>query len=66
MHLRMWANAHDIQHFQVIVPVNCVNTFDIPESLDAPAGTAHPGEFFHQTFLYHMASNGVRIARSIA
>jgi nicotinamidase-related amidase len=66
MHLRMWANAFDIQGFRVIVPANCVDTFDIPESPDAEPGSPHPAEFFHQTFLYHMASNGVQIVRSIS
>ena len=66
MHLRIWANARNIHGFEVIVPVDCVDTFDIPKSPNAPAGSAHPAEFFHQTFLYHMASNGVRIVRTLA
>ncbi len=65
MHLRMRANALGIQEFAVIVPANAVDTFDIPETEDAPPGTAHPADFFHHVFLYHMASNGIRVVRSI-
>lgn len=65
MHLTMRANALGRQEFSVIVPANVVNTFDIPESEDAEPGTAHPGDFFHNVFLYHMASNGVRIVKRI-
>jgi nicotinamidase-related amidase len=66
MHLRMRANALGIQGFSVIVPANAVQTFDIPETDDAPPGTAHPGDFFDDVFLYHMASNGIRVVRSIS
>lgn len=56
MHLRMRANALDIQGYEVIVPEDCVATFDTPE---------HPGDFFHVVFLYHMAMNGIRVVRSL-
>jgi nicotinamidase-related amidase len=65
MHLRMRANALSLEHFQVVVPVNTVDTFHIPEGGDGPAGTAHPGDFFHEVFLYHMAQNGIRIVSRI-
>ena len=65
MHLRMRANALGLQNFEVIIPANCVDTFDIPESDDLEPGMAHPGDFFHDVFLYHLASAGVRVVRSI-
>ena len=65
MHLRMRANALGIQDFQVIVPMNTVDTFDIPESEDVGPGTAHPADFFHDVFLYHMGLNGIRVVKSI-
>jgi nicotinamidase-related amidase len=65
MHLRMRANARGLQDFAVIVPEATTQTFSIPEYAGQPAGTAHPGDFFHQVFLYHMASNGIRVVRSI-
>ena len=66
MHLRMRANALDIADFTVVVPANAVDTFDIPASEEMPAGAAHPGSFFHEVFLYHMAQNGIRVVSSIA
>jgi len=65
MHLRMRANALGLQDFEVIVPADCVETFDIPERDDLEPGVAHPGDFFHDVFLYHLASNGIRVVRSI-
>lgn len=65
MHLRMRANALGLQQFDVIIPADCVDTFDIPESEEIDPGTAHPGDFFHEVFLYHLASNGIRVVRSI-
>jgi nicotinamidase-related amidase len=64
MHLRMRANALNMRDFEVIVAENLVQTFDIPED-GAAAGTAHPGDFFHDVFLYHMASNGIRVVSEI-
>lgn len=61
MHLRMRANALNLQDFEVIVPINAVQTFDIPVESAQVVGAAHPGDFFHDVFLYHMASNGIRI-----
>jgi len=65
MHLRMRANALNLQTFDVFVPANAVDTFDIPAGRDTAAGQAHPADFFHNVFLYHMMSNGIRIVRSI-
>jgi nicotinamidase-related amidase len=66
MHLRMRANALNLAGYTVTVPVNAVDTFDFPEEPDRPeAGTAHPGDFFHAVFLYHMAQNGIRVVSSI-
>jgi nicotinamidase-related amidase len=62
MHLRLRANALNLPDFDVIVPANAVDTFDIPGN---DPGTAHPGDFFHQVFLYHMSQNGIRIVREI-
>jgi len=65
MHLRMWANANNVERFEVIVPADAVATFDIPLGEDLSAGDAHPAEFFHQVFLYHMAQNGIRVVSSL-
>jgi nicotinamidase-related amidase len=60
MHLRMRHDARNVPGVEVIVPANAVDTFDLP------AGpTPHPGDFFHQVFLYHLAMNGVRVVREL-
>lgn len=65
MHLRLCANALGLHDFEVIVPANAVDTFDIPQNAGAAIGSAHPGDFFHHVFLYHLASNGVRVTRRL-
>ena len=65
MHLRMRANAHNITGYDVVVPANCVDTFDIPVEAVQANGEAHPGDFFHEVFLYHMAQNGVQVVAAI-
>jgi nicotinamidase-related amidase len=66
MHLRLRANARGIQGFQVIVPMDCIDTFDIPDDPKLPPGAAHPAEFFHAVWLYHLASNNIRIVRQLS
>jgi len=65
MHLRLRANAKHLHTFDVVVPANAVETFDIPVAASQGPGIAHPGDFFHEVFLYHMASNGIRIVASL-
>lgn len=65
MYLRMRADALNILDFDVIVPVDAVQTFDIPTADAQDAIIPHPGDFFHEVFLYHMASNGIRVVRSL-
>jgi nicotinamidase-related amidase len=65
MYLRVRANAHNLAGYRVIVPMNCVDTFDIPVAPDLAPGAAHPGRFFHDVFLYHMAQNGIEIVSAI-
>ena len=64
MHLRLRANALNLDQFEVIIPADAVDTYDLP---DGGAGGAfvHPGDFFHQVFLYHLALNGIRVVRSL-
>jgi nicotinamidase-related amidase len=66
MHLRLRANARGIQGFQVVVPMDCVETFDIADEPTLPPGTAHPADFFHAVWLYHLASNNIRIVRTLS
>jgi len=65
MHLRLDANARQLQR-RVIVPADCVDTYDYPvEAARAQGGMPHPGELTHAFFLYHMALNGVEIVKCI-
>ena len=65
MHLRMRHNAGNVAGVRVIVPANAVDTYHLPPEA-APAGAmAHPGDFFHQVFLYHMALNGIEVVREL-
>ncbi len=66
MHLRLRANARNLHEVEVIVPVNAVDTYDLPPEA-APEGVfAHPGDFFHHVFLYHMALNGIRVVTELS
>jgi nicotinamidase-related amidase len=65
MFLRLDANARQIQR-RVIVPADCVDTYDLPVGTAQQAGIpAHPGEFFNTMFLYHMSLNGIEVVASI-
>jgi len=66
MHLRLRANALDRPGIRVIVPSDGVDTYELPEDVARASGImAHPGGFFHQVFLYHLALNGVQVVRTI-
>ena len=66
MHLRVRHNARNVSGVSVIVPANAVDTYDLPvEAATATGAFPHPGEFFHQVFLYHMALNGVQVVRAL-
>jgi hypothetical protein len=66
MYLRLRANALNLSGFDVIVPADCVDTFDLPATTAAEIGVMpHPGDFFHEVFLYHLGMNGVRVVQSL-
>jgi len=65
MHLRLDANAYQLER-RVIVPANCVDTYDLPVETAQTSGTMpHPADFLHAVFLYHMALNGITVLKSI-
>ena len=66
MYLRMRANAFDLAGYEVIVPADCVDTFDLrADTARSISAFAHPGDFYHDVFLHHMALNGVRVVSTI-
>jgi nicotinamidase-related amidase len=63
--LRAHANAYG-KDWHVIVPEDCVQTYDLPIAAALAAGaTPHEGDFLHKVFLYHMALNGVEVVKRI-
>ena len=66
MHLRGRHNARNVPGVSVIVPADAVNTYDLTvENAVAIGAFPHPGDFFHQVFLYHMALNGIQVVRAL-
>jgi nicotinamidase-related amidase len=66
MHLRVRHNARNVPGVSVIVPANAVDTYDLSVETATTIGAfPHPGDFFHQVFLYHMALNGIQVVRAL-
>ncbi|GAB4445863.1 MAG: cysteine hydrolase [Anaerolineae bacterium] len=65
MHLKLRGNARN-EKVRVIVPVDCVDTYDLPVSVAAQIGAVpHDGDLLHYIFLYHMRLNGVEVVAKI-
>lgn len=66
MFLKMWANEHQ-KDMRVIIPANCVETFDLPFDVAQKLGAMpHPGDPYHIWTLYEMARNKIEIVKEIA
>ena len=66
MHLRLYANAHGLAAVRVVVPANCVQTYDLPVAEAERLGALpHDGDLMHRLFLYHLRLNGVEIVRAL-
>jgi len=66
MHLRLRANALQTRGVRVIVPEDCVDTFDTPVETARQIGALpHDADLLHRIFLYHLALNGVEIVKRI-
>ncbi len=66
MHLRLRANAYQQREARVIVPENCVQTYDTPVKTAQKLGIpAHDGDLLHAIFLYNMWTNGVEVVKKI-
>jgi nicotinamidase-related amidase len=65
MHLRLRANAHGYDQ-RVIVPADCVQTYDLPIDTAANLGIMpHDGDLLHAVFLYQMALNGIEVVANL-
>lgn len=66
MHLRLRANAHELRDVRVILPMDGVDTFDIPVEVAQQIGAMpHHGDLMHLIFLFSMAQNGVEIVAKV-
>jgi nicotinamidase-related amidase len=66
MHTRLTANQEQQKDVRVILPVNTVDTYDMPVDQANQFGIIpHDAEFLHLIFLYHMMLNGVEIVTEI-
>ncbi|UCF06450.1 MAG: cysteine hydrolase [bacterium] len=66
MYLRLTANTTGMER-SVIVPADCVDTYDMPVGRAAGLGALpHDGDLLHTLFLYHMALNGIEVVAGIA
>jgi nicotinamidase-related amidase len=67
MHLRLRANVLEVGDARVIIPADCVQTYDLSVEAAAPAGALpHDGDLLHSIFLYHMALNGIEVVAHLA
>jgi nicotinamidase-related amidase len=65
MHLKLRANAAN-KPVRIILPVDCVDTYDLPVDIAAQIGAVpHTGNLLHTIFLYHMRLNGVEVVARI-
>jgi len=66
MYLRTSANENQRRGIRIILPENCVDTYDLPVETALKIGsTPHGAELLHLVFLYHMMLNGVEIVSEI-
>jgi nicotinamidase-related amidase len=66
MHLRLRANAAQMRGVRVIVPENCVQTYDTPVKVAQKLGIpAHDGDLLHAVFLHNMGANGVEVVKQL-
>jgi nicotinamidase-related amidase len=62
MYLRLRANVLGLRDLRVIVPADCVQTYDMPVTTAEELGAfPHDGDLLHRVFLYHMALNGIEV-----
>ena len=65
MHLKLRGIAANRQ-VRVILPVDCVDTYDLPVSVAQEIGAIpHDGDLLHHIFLYSMMLNGIEVVSKI-
>ena len=67
MYLRLRANVFRLRDVRVVVPADCVQTYDMPVQVaEELGGLPHDGDLLHRVFLYHMALNGIEVVGHLA
>ena len=67
MYLRLRANARNLREARVIVPMDAIDTFDLPVAEARRIGAMpHDADLLHLVFAHAMASNGVEIVKQVA
>jgi len=65
MFIRLWANEYQ-KDMRVIIPANCVQTFDLPFGIAQKIGAKpHPGDVYHMWALYEMSRNGIDVVKKV-
>jgi nicotinamidase-related amidase len=64
--LRARANVLGQEDARIVVPANCVQTFNMPvDTAEEIGAMPHDGDLLHRVFLYQMALNGVEVVASL-
>ncbi len=66
MYMRTWANQNQLRDVRVVLPVNTVDTYDLPVDTAEKLGIIpHDAAFLHLVFLYNMMQNGIEVVSQI-
>jgi nicotinamidase-related amidase len=66
MHLRLRANALRLRDVRVILPMDGVDTFDVPVEVAEELGIMpHHADLLHLIFLFNMSQNGVEVVAEV-
>lgn len=66
LYFRVRANVLKQNSARIVVPANCVQTYDLSvEAARDMGGMPHDGDLLHRIFLYHMALNGVEVVAGL-
>jgi nicotinamidase-related amidase len=67
VYLRVRANVLGQEDARIVVPANCVQTFDLPvETAEQIGAMPHDGDLLHRIFLYQMALNAVEVVAGVS
>ncbi|MFW6099203.1 MAG: cysteine hydrolase family protein [Thermodesulfobacteriota bacterium] len=66
VYFRVRANVLQQRDARIIVPADCVQTYDLSiEAATETGGMPHDGDLLHGIFLYHMVLNGVEVVAGL-